>query len=319
MAVPALSAAQPFLSRVIAHPKDQKSQVFFFRCFAVAALLVGVTNLASAAMFSGIEYGRAGGDPLLLDARIPEGAGPFPAAIIVHGGGWVGGDRLYSVQPLFQPLADASIATFSISYRLAGDLVSGKGIRNNPAALLTLGTAVDDVRQAIAFIKAHASEYHIDPTRIALVGESAGAHLAAMAALRPGDTGGVQAVVCFYGPSDLLMLARTSPQIPDSLRNAIKGSPWETLLTAGLRELSPVTWVHKDAPPFLLIHGTDDTLVPYAQSVELCNRLHSVGSACRIYPVRGGNHGIRWWESRHLTAYKEVLVDWLQSQLGHRV
>src|SRR5258706_8103080 len=69
-----------------------------------------------------IEYGRADGQSLQLDAFVPEGVTPFPAAILVHGGGWVAGDRYLSVEPLFRPLLDAGIACFSISYRLAGQM-----------------------------------------------------------------------------------------------------------------------------------------------------------------------------------------------------
>src|ERR1051325_7771397 len=116
-----------------------------------------------------IEYAKPDGISLLFDACIPLGDGPFPAAIIVHGGGWARGDRRTDVEPLFQPLTDAGIAVFSISYRFATDP-------------LRFGVAIDDVRTAIRFVKAHATEYNVDPDRIALIGASAGGHLAATAA-----------------------------------------------------------------------------------------------------------------------------------------
>ena len=116
----------------------------------------------------GIRHARR--NSLHLDASIPAGDGPFPAAILVHGGGWVRGDRRMEVQPLFQPLSDARIAWFSISYRLATDP-------------LLFGAAVNDVESAVRFVKAHAAEYRVDPARLALIGESAGGQLAAMAAL----------------------------------------------------------------------------------------------------------------------------------------
>lgn len=269
-----------------------------------------------------VEYSRAGMTPLLLDGYIPPGSGPFPAVILVHGGGWVTGDRRISVQPLFQPLAQAGFAWFSISYRLATDIhkkPQDNLLQNGASSLLMMGTAVDDVRHAIRFVKNHASDYRIDPSRIALLGESAGGQLVSMAALRPDPDTSVRAVVAFYSPSDLALLAQTSERVPDSLRQAVKGSPWETLLLGGLRELSPVTWVRKDAPPFLLIHGTADTLVPFAQSTEMCNRLVAVGGVCRVYPVRGVGHGLRWWESDSQTAYKRMMIDWLEQQLSDRI
>jgi len=263
-----------------------------------------------------IEYGRAGGTRLSLDARIPEGEGPFPAAIIVHGGAWVTGDRLRSVLPLFQPLSDARIATFSISYRLLAKRgPDGFTLPGNISQILALGTASDDVRQAIAFVRSHASEFRIDPERIALIGESAGAQLASMAALRPGTNGEVRAVVALYGPSDLVKLAQTSVWIPDQIRQSLSGTVLETMLFAGFREFSPVNWVSPKSPPFLLIHGTADTLVPFDQSQDLCDKLHDAGARCELYPVKGGHHGMRWWESEGRTDYKARMVRWLEHQL----
>lgn len=262
-----------------------------------------------------IEYGQAGGTRLSLDARIPEGKGPFPAAIIVHGGAWVTGDRRNSVLPLFEPLYDARIASFSISYRLARHGTDGFRLPESFSQFLNFGSAIDDVRQAVAYVKNHAAEYRVDPARIALIGESAGAQLASMAALRPGPTGAVRAVVAFYGPSDLVRLVETSDWIPDQLRQALKGTAFETMLVGGLRELSPVNWVSKQAPPFLLIHGTADGLVPFDQSQDLCDKLHAAGGHCKIYAVKGGQHGVKWWESEGLTDYKPKMVHWLEHEL----
>ena len=265
-----------------------------------------------------IEYGQAGGTSLRLDARVPDGTGPYPAALIVHGGAWVAGDRRTSVLPLFQPLSDARIATFSISYRLAGPGPEGFKMSKDVAQILTLGTAIDDVRHAVAFVKSHAAEYRVDPDRVALIGESAGAQLASMAALRPGTQGAVRGVVAFYGPSDLVKFVQTSVWIPENIRRSLKGSAMEKLLFAGLRDLSPVTWANQGAPPFLLIHGTADTLVPFDQSQELCSKLRDAGVRCDLYAVKGGNHGLRRWESVGLTDYKDQMVAWLRQTLPVR-
>lgn len=232
-----------------------------------------------------IEYGRANNIALRMDAHIPDGPGPSAAAIIVHGGAWVRGDRKHTVEPLFAPLSNAGFAWFSISYRLANELHGGT-LENGVASALTLGAAVDDVRQAVAYVKQHAADYRVDPERIALIGESAGAQLASMAALKPNPNGQVRAVVAFYSPSDLVSLAETSPQIPESVRHAFKGSQWAEMLIAGLRQLSPIHWVSANAPPFLLIHGTSDTLVPFEQSQKMCDALHSAGADCELYAVK---------------------------------
>ena len=277
--------------------------------------MIASVPLIHAELREDIEYGEAGGSSLKLDARIPQGRGPFAAAIIVHGGAWVTGDRRSSVEPLFQPLSDARIATFSISYRLAKRGPDGFKMPNSIAQMLAMGTQIDDVRQAVAYVKSHADEYHVDPARIALIGESAGAQLASMAALRPGPGGGVRAVVELYGPNDLVKLIQSSAWIPDSIREAFKGSMFENALFAALRDFSPVYWVSKESPPFLLIHGTADTLVPFAQSQELRDKLRAAGVHCELYPVNGGNHGLKWWEAEGLTDYKEHMVRWLKHEL----
>jgi acetyl esterase/lipase len=260
-----------------------------------------------------IEYGRAGKHSLRLDLHIPDGAGPFAAVILVHGGAWVAGDRINSVQPLFQPLSDAGFAWFSISYRLAGDVV-----RNPIGAALQLGTAENDVRRAVVFVKRHASEYRVNPNKVALIGESAGGQLACMAALRPDPEGAVQGVVAFYTPSDLASLVRTSNMIPDNVRDAVKGTLIDDALMAGLTEFSPINYVSATSPPFLLIHGTDDTVVPLAQSERFCDKLRAAGVGCELLRVEGGGHGIRGWQTSRLTNYKASMVRWLQQVLMQR-
>ena len=137
----------------------------------------------------------------------------------------------------------------------------------------------------------------MNPNKIVLMGESAGGQLAAMAALRPGADASGAGVVAFYTPSDLATLARTSDLIPDRVRDAVKGTLLDELLMAGLAEFSPINAVSASAPPFLLIHGTDDNVVPFAQSERFCDKLRASGVACEIYAVKGGGHGIRGWES----------------------
>ncbi len=272
--------------------------------FEVRAGVASNIPKTDARVIRDVEYARAGGVSLRLDASIPDSTTPVPAIIIVHGGGWVMGDRRFNVEPLFAPLTDAGFAWFSISYRLATDVMD-------------FGVAVDDVQSAIRFVKAHAGEYGIDAGRLALVGESAGGQLAAMAALRAQDPA-IRGVVALYTPSDLVSLVKSSDYIPRAVRNYVHGTPWEALVLAGLAQLSPIDNVRKQMPPFLLIHGTDDLLVPFSQSVEMCNRMRTAGASCEVFPVEGGGHGIRWWESspRLRSAYKSRMVDWLEARLG---
>ena len=184
---------------------------------------------AAAETLKDVPFSHAGGADLRFDASIPDGAGPFPAAIIVHGGGWVRGDRRTDVTPLFKPLEDAGIAWFSIDYRLQADP-------------LRFGVAVNDVEAAVRFVKDHAQEYRVDPERVALIGESAGGQLAAMAALNGRVS--VKAVVAMYAPTDLVSLLKNSDLIPDQIRDQVRGTALEGLLVARMSQLSPIEKVH---------------------------------------------------------------------------
>ncbi len=251
-----------------------------------------------------IEYSLVNGVSLRMDASIPANATRVPAVIIVHGGGWVGGDRRFMVEPLFQPLTDAGFAWFSIDYRLVTNVAQ-------------FGLGIEDVESAVRFIRSHASEFRINPDRLALLGESAGGQLAAMAALRLSERDTVKAVVALYTPTDLVSLMQNSNYIPSEIRSSVQGTPWEKLILAGLAQLSPIENVKRDMPPFLFIHGTGDRLVPFQQSTAMCRRMKEAGASCEVYPVEGAGHGIRWWESMHRYAsYKQKITDWLREKLA---
>jgi alpha-L-fucosidase 2 len=274
------------------------------RLVLVLAFSSFATTGASVSTYKDIEYSRVAGAPLMLDAAIPDGAGLFPAVIIVHGGGWVRGDRVVDVQPLFRPLTDAGFAWFSISYRLM-------------TSVTQFGDAVRDVEAAIRFVKGHAPEYRVDAGRIALVGESAGGQLAAMAALDAGPDLRVRGVVALYTPTDLLTLAKDSKYVPQWAENSLQGNVFSPVIVERLKQLSPVEHVQRDMPAFLLIHGTADPLVPFAQSQAMCDRMKAVGAECQLYAVEGAGHGLRWWESSPSISepYKREMVRWLKEQL----
>jgi len=260
--------------------------------------------LFSAPVKRNIEYGRVGAIPLLLDACQPDGDGPFPAIIIVHGGGWIGGHREYSVQPLFDPLTKSGFAWFSISYRLATNVMQ-------------LGVAVQDVQTAVDHVRANARAYNIDPDRIAILGESAGAHLASLAVERsPKD---VAAIVALYPPSDLVSLVRNARAIPDSIRQAVKAFGMEEVIVSYLREMSPIEHIKPGLPPFLLVHGTQDSVVPYDQSKQMLMRLRDSGVEAELITVDGGGHGLRGWEmSTVYSGYRAKVIDWLRVRLAKR-
>ncbi|HTM90624.1 MAG TPA: alpha/beta hydrolase [Terriglobales bacterium] len=246
-----------------------------------------------------VVYGHAGGVELTLDANIPEGSGPFPAAVLVHGGGWVAGNKQEYITYIFQPLSDAGFAWFSINYRLAPQY-------QFPAP-------ADDVEQAIRFVKAHAAEYKIDPQRMALIGESAGGHLVSYVGAhnRPGSR--VAAVVSLYGIHDFITAAMEWKPFPHEVLELFGIKQVNAETAPLLIKASPVVYVTKDTPPFLLIHGSKDEDVPYDQSVEMCDRMKQVEARCDLITIPGAPHGMDHWEPHpEWHWYKKAMVDWLE-------
>jgi pectinesterase len=249
-----------------------------------------------------VEYGKAGGESLLLDVCKPDGKGPFPAVILVHGGGWSGGDKTSGVDPLFAPLSKSGVAWFSINYRLAPK-------HRYPAA-------VEDVEAAIRWVKTHAKEFDVDPNRLALVGESAGGQLVAMAVVRAKDDTRVAAAIPFYAPVDLEADTQRRGGLSVSLRGLF-GRSYEVdeQATHLLHEASPINFVHAGLPPFLLVHGTADMSVPYSQSVQFQTKLRAAGISCDLITIDDGVHGMARWEDYDPT-YKDRVVGWIVEKLG---
>lgn len=249
-----------------------------------------------------LEYSRAGGESLRLDACVPDGPGPFPAVILVHGGGWTSGDKTAGVDPLLMPFSKSGLGWFSINYRLAPK-------HRYPSA-------VEDVEAAIRWVKEHAAEFNVDPKRLALLGESAGGQLVAMAVVRAKDDTRVAAAVPFYAPVDLEEDTERRGGLSVSLRDLF-GRSYEVDAQAAqlLREASPINYVHSGLPPFLLVHGTADMSVPYSQSVQLQAKLRAAGVSCDLITIDDGVHGMARWEGTD-PGYKNKVTAWLVRKLG---
>jgi len=264
-----------------------------------------------------IEYGRADGVPLLLDAYLLDGKGPFPSILFVHGGGFTGGDKKPNPKALFGLVTQAGFNWFSINYRLSPKY--------------TFPTHTDDVESAVEFLKAHADEFKIDPRRIILMGQSAGGHLVSFVGVKHKAENGVAAVVSFYGEHDLV--SRTRPQTDCAIGGHIRNTEvLQACLSDGLKaflgitevnsataqlihDASPITYVNKDMPPYLLIHGTKDLHVPYEQSVLMCDAMKKVGAQCEIITVEGGGHG-GWDDDPALQVYQKSLIAWLEKAVN---
>lgn len=267
---------------------------------AVLAATLLLSAPARAELKTDIEFAKVDGVSLTLDANIPEGPGPFPTAILVHGGGFVRGDKQSYIKPIFQPLTDANFTWFTINYRLAPQ-------HRYPAC-------VEDVERAIRWVKDHAKEYKVDPRRIALIGESAGGHLVSLAGIRGKGKTRVAAVVPFYAPHDLEFQVRQRGMLGESMTalfglTELNDAAWKTL-----RDGSPSTYVKSGLPPYLLIHGTRDEQVPYEQSTRFQQQMKAAGNTCDLFTIPDGRHGMRGWDKDH-PEYKSFLVDWLRKTL----
>jgi len=270
---------------------------------ALAATLFA--DAARAELKTNIEYGTNGGQGLRLDANVPDGAGPFPVVIAIHGGGWCTGDKSGTGDfgPVLKALTANQFTWFSIDYRLAPT-------NRWPACF-------DDVQTAIRWVKAHAAEYKGDPKRIALLGYSAGGHLACLAAtLAQADTR-VQAIVGLAPPTDLVADTQRRGGVGRwlSMRNLLGRNSMNSETVKLLRQMSPVNYVKPGLPPFLLMQGDADNTVPPPFTRKFAAELQRNGVPCRLYFLEGAGHRIADWE-KFDPAYPQKLVGWLNQTIG---
>jgi alpha-L-fucosidase 2 len=265
---------------------------------------------AGAQLVRDIEYGRADGESLRLDVSVPEGPGPFPIAILVHGGGWSGGDKSGSdhpsdsadISPWFAPLTAAKFTWFSINYRLAP-------VHRWPACFA-------DVQAAIRWVKAHAAAYKGDPHRLALFGHSAGGHLVCLAGTEPTDDTSVQAVVGFAPVTDFEYELPIRGGLSKSLQNLLDRPQAVTAdALAILREISPINRVKQGLPPFLIVHGDADKTVPIEESRNFAAKLQASGVTCDLIVIPGAPHRLMSWDQFD-PHYADKVIAWLRKTLG---
>lgn len=252
------------------------------------------------ALKTDIEFAKVGEVSLTLDAFVPVGPGPFPTCILVHGGGFVRGDKQTYIKPLFGPLTQASFTWFTINYRLAPE-------HRWPAC-------AEDVATAVRWVRSHAKEYKVDASRIALIGESAGGHLVSYVGARSAKELGLAAVVPFYAPHDLEFQVKNRNALGESMQalfglTEINDGAWKRL-----REASASTYVRAGMPPYLLIHGDKDPQVPYAQSTRFQEQMKAAGNSCELITIAEGGHGMGGWEKLN-SDYQTQLVTWLKKTL----
>jgi acetyl esterase len=249
----------------------------------------------------GIVYGEADGQQLTMDYYAPKGPGPHPIAIIIHGGGYQRGNSKSGSEAYCADfLAPAGYAVFSINYRLAPKY---------PYPYM-----VQDVEQAVRFLRKNAKQWDAQPNRIALVGGSAGGFLSNMVGLLNLPDARVQAVVTLFAQSSFA----TVPLNADvhALLDPLIQQKGEA---AALKEASPITYVHKGDPPFLQILGDKDEYIPFSEATNLDAALKKVGTSSTIIRIPGGMHGTGKWHTLPGVPDWEVqMVEWLNEQLGHK-
>ena len=237
-------------------------------------------------------YGR---DELTFDLARPAGPGPYPAIVFIHGGGWRRDGDAFR-REIFEAARHGYVGV-RISYRL---LAARDGHTCN-----TFPAQLDDVEAALRFLSEHAADYRLDPRRVALVGASAGGHLALLAGFAHGDADNpecdVRAIVNFYGPTDLVHAYRHHPESRTLLRLLLGG----TLERAPklYERASPVNYVSAECPPVLTIHGGRDVVVPIDQARLLDERMRRLGAHHELVVMNNDEHGLSertWVKARQL-------------------
>ena len=226
-----------------------------------------------------VSYCTAGASLQKMDLYFPDAGGPWPVLAYVHGGSWMHGDKAEAIM-FADRMTMQGYLMASINYRLYPD---GK-----------FPNMIEDVKCAIRFLRAHAGDYNLDPNRIAAIGPSAGGHLVSLLGTSDVNAGWdvgenldqssrVQAVIAMAPVTDL------TRSFPNADIEAMRGVGFgeDNIVLA-----SPITHVTPDDPPFLLIHGERDELVPYEQSVLMYNQLVQANVPAELVIVQRAGHSL---------------------------
>ncbi|HET7845663.1 MAG TPA: alpha/beta hydrolase [Xanthomonadales bacterium] len=293
-----------------------------FPIVLLATLLWATATHAQAPTDPNEAYAQVGGRVLRMDVYRANAAGPRPVVVWLHDGGWLTGDR--TLPAFVAPLLERGVSIASIDYRLTSEAgqYGAEGV--------TFPAQIHDVKAAIRFLRAHGADFDLDTTRIGAWGSSAGGHLAALAGTSAGVaslegeldhleySSRVQAVVDYYGPTDLLQLIpdvttppgsiveHDAPTGPGSLligfsatgqglgvlraNAANPNRPFPTF-RALAQAANPIAFVDAGDPPFLIAHGTADNQVAIRQSERLRDALAGAGVPVELVRVQGAAHG----------------------------
>lgn len=222
---------------------------------------------------------------LKMDVYYPPVFAPeWPVAMYVHGGGWRSGDKTQGIGMRdVEELTKNGFLVFSVNYRLAPEF-------KFPAM-------IEDVKCAVRYLRAHADEYNLDPGRFGVWGSSAGGHLVSLMGTSDTSAGWdigeyldqssqVQAVVDMFGPTDFTQKFEGGNA---EIQNSVFGM--QEYIQSLAKAASPVNYVSSDDPPFLIIHGAEDALVPLSQSQLFFDQLQASGVSSELVVVQNAGHG----------------------------
>ena len=237
-------------------------------------------------------------DQQYLDVYVPKSKKAMPCVVWIHGGAWMYGSKTGLPQEVGFLLNEHYVVA-SIGYRLSGEAIF-------PAQIY-------DCKAAIRFLKAHASKYKIDTSRMVVAGASAGGHLAALVGTSAGvselednEMGSptvssrVQAVIDFYGPTDFLIMDEFPENCVNPQKHLVPNSPESRLLGCNIvdcpdkvKQANPITYITTDDPPFLIFHGKADCTVTPIASELLTRQLTEAGVPVYLNLIPGAGHGGR--------------------------
>lgn len=226
-----------------------------------------------------VTYANFGDDEeLLCDVYVPEGEGPFPAILMIHGGAWRSGTKLH-MKGHAESAAEKGFVAVAINYRHAPQ-------HRWPAQ-------IDDCRQALEWMIDQAEKYQIDPQRIALWGYSAGGHLATYIATRREEVAprvAIQCVVCGGGPVDLTVYPKDFPFLVYFLGATRRQAPER------YKEASPITHLTRNDPPIFFYHGENDLLVPLTGVEKMVEKAKRMGVRCELMLVPQKEHILTFFD-----------------------
>lgn len=228
-----------------------------------------------------------------LDIFIPEGDGPFPTLLLIHGGGWISGDKT-SFHEEAEFFVSEGIACACIGYRLA--------------PLHPFPAACDDVLQSVKFLRTHAKEYNLDAHALIAFGNSAGGHLSCIAGLQQSLSSGEPAANV---NASIAICPITDIREPDQTQYPISMTFLEQFMDSTFAQspeqyaqASPMIHIHEAAPPFLIFHGDADDIVPPEQSKNLYVHLNQAGIPAELHILEGEGHSFSlhsWLKIREQT------------------